>query len=147
MPFDFGNHPARLGPASRLIGEIGMEPTHLVGRPTDRPFEKIADLSCRTRLAGRRIAYLICSTSINLVRHRGNAGLRGARQLRTEGTGRTPVHLFFAILEDGQILQEWKAMSDDQMPVDIDAKAVANVALVLLTHMLAFLLRHKRITR
>jgi hypothetical protein len=30
MPFDFGDHPASLGPASRLIGEIGMEPTHVV---------------------------------------------------------------------------------------------------------------------
>jgi hypothetical protein len=43
VPLDFGDHPARLGPASRLIGEIGMEPTHLVRRPTDRPSEKIAD--------------------------------------------------------------------------------------------------------
>ena len=27
MPFDFGDYPARLDPASRLIDEIGMEPT------------------------------------------------------------------------------------------------------------------------
>jgi hypothetical protein len=27
MPLDFGDHSARLGPTSRLVGEIGMEPT------------------------------------------------------------------------------------------------------------------------
>jgi hypothetical protein len=32
MPLDFGDHPARLGPASSLIGEVGVEPTHLVRR-------------------------------------------------------------------------------------------------------------------
>ena len=36
MPLDFCDYPARLGPASRLIGEIGMEPTHLV-RMVARP--------------------------------------------------------------------------------------------------------------
>jgi hypothetical protein len=43
MPLDFGDHPARLGPASSLIGEIGMEPTHLVRRSADRALEQIAD--------------------------------------------------------------------------------------------------------
>ena len=37
MPLDFGNHPARLGPACRLIGEIGVVPrTSFGGRPTGR---------------------------------------------------------------------------------------------------------------
>ena len=39
MPLDFGDHPARLGPASGLIGEIGMEPTHLVRGSPDWPLE------------------------------------------------------------------------------------------------------------
>ena len=43
MPFDFGNHPARLGPASRLIGEIGMEPTDLVRWSSDWAREQVAD--------------------------------------------------------------------------------------------------------
>ena len=45
MPFDFADHPARLGPASRLIGEIGMEPTHLVRWSSDWALEQVADLS------------------------------------------------------------------------------------------------------
>ena len=43
MPFDFGDHPARLGPGSRLIGEIGMEPTHLVRWSSDWALEQVAD--------------------------------------------------------------------------------------------------------
>src|SRR6516164_638896 len=39
MPFDFGDHPARLGPASPLIGEIGIEPTHLVRWSSDWALE------------------------------------------------------------------------------------------------------------
>src|SRR5262245_49449669 len=65
MPFDFGNHPARLGPASRLIGEIGMEPTHLVRWSSDWALEQVADPCCRIWLAGSRIAYLIRSASKN----------------------------------------------------------------------------------
>src|SRR4029077_2029048 len=42
-PFDFGDHPTRLGPASRLIGEIGMEPTHLVRWSSDWALEQVAD--------------------------------------------------------------------------------------------------------
>jgi hypothetical protein len=38
-------------------------------------------------------------------------------------------------------------MSDDDMPAETDPKAAANVALVLLTHTLAFLLRRQRISR
>jgi hypothetical protein len=36
MLFHFGDHPARLGPASGLIAEIGMEPAHLVRRSSNR---------------------------------------------------------------------------------------------------------------
>jgi hypothetical protein len=36
MPLVFGDHPAGLGPASSLIGEIGMEPTHFVRGAADR---------------------------------------------------------------------------------------------------------------
>ena len=43
MPLDLGDHPARLGPASRLIGEIGMEPALLVRRSPDRALEQVAD--------------------------------------------------------------------------------------------------------
>jgi len=43
MPLDFGDHPARLRPASGLIAEIGMEPAHLVRRSPDRALEQIAD--------------------------------------------------------------------------------------------------------
>jgi hypothetical protein len=53
MPLDFGNHSARLGPASRLIGEIGMQPTHLVRRSPDRAFEQVADPALEN-LVGRQ---------------------------------------------------------------------------------------------
>src|SRR5438132_14118777 len=43
MPFDFGDHPAWLGPASRLIGEIGTEPTHLVRWSSDWALQQVAD--------------------------------------------------------------------------------------------------------
>ncbi len=43
MPLDFGDHPARLRPASGLIADIGMEPAHLVRRSPDRALEQIAD--------------------------------------------------------------------------------------------------------
>ena len=43
MPLDFGDHPARLGPASRLIGEIRIGPPHFVRRSPDRALEQIAD--------------------------------------------------------------------------------------------------------
>jgi hypothetical protein len=39
VPLDFGDHPARLRPASGLIAEIGVEPTHLVWRS----LEQVAD--------------------------------------------------------------------------------------------------------
>src|SRR6266511_573612 len=39
MPFDFGNHPARLGPASGMIAEVRMKPAHLVWRSPNRTLE------------------------------------------------------------------------------------------------------------
>ena len=65
VPLDFGDHPARLGPASRLIAEIGMEPAHLVRRSPNRTLEQVADPVLQTRLAGSRIAYLMFSISRN----------------------------------------------------------------------------------
>ena len=43
MPFDLGDHPARLGPASGLIAEIDMEPPDFMGRSSDRTFEQVAN--------------------------------------------------------------------------------------------------------
>src|SRR4029077_2401833 len=54
MLLDFGDHPARLGPTSTLIGEVGMEPTHLVRRSPDWALEQVADPILRIRLAGSR---------------------------------------------------------------------------------------------
>jgi hypothetical protein len=42
MPLDFGDHSARLGPASCLIAEIGVETTHIIGWTADWPFEQIS---------------------------------------------------------------------------------------------------------
>jgi hypothetical protein len=41
MRLDFGDDPARLGSASSLVGEIGMEPTHLVRRSPERALEQV----------------------------------------------------------------------------------------------------------
>ena len=43
MPFDFGDHPARLGPGCGLIAEIGMEPPDFMGRSSDWALEQVAD--------------------------------------------------------------------------------------------------------
>src|SRR5262245_2388676 len=43
MPLDFRNHPARLGPASGLIAEVRMKPTHLVWRSPNWTLEQITD--------------------------------------------------------------------------------------------------------
>jgi hypothetical protein len=43
MPFDLGNHPARLVPASGLIGEVRVRSAHVIGRATNRTLEQIAD--------------------------------------------------------------------------------------------------------
>jgi hypothetical protein len=43
MPFHFGDHPAQLGPACRLVGKIGVVPPDLVRRSSDRTLEQMAD--------------------------------------------------------------------------------------------------------
>src|SRR6266436_4996118 len=43
VPLYLGDYPARLAPACRLIGEVGVEPSHLVRRATDRALEQIPD--------------------------------------------------------------------------------------------------------
>src|SRR5262245_21846316 len=53
MPLDLGDNPARLGPGSGLIGEIGMEPAHLVRRSPDRTLEQVADPTLQD-LVGRQ---------------------------------------------------------------------------------------------
>jgi len=40
---DFGIHPARLVPASGVIGKIGMEPAHLVRRSPEWALNQVAD--------------------------------------------------------------------------------------------------------
>src|SRR6202040_2397588 len=53
MPLDLGDHPARLGPASRSIAEIGMEATYLVRRSPDRTPEQVANPALQ-ELVGRQ---------------------------------------------------------------------------------------------
>src|SRR6185369_806236 len=43
MPLDLGDYSARLGPASGLIGEAGVEPPHMVRGTPDRARQQIAD--------------------------------------------------------------------------------------------------------
>src|SRR6516225_2441683 len=43
VPLDLGDHPARLGPASRLIAEVGVVPPNIVRRATDWALEQVAD--------------------------------------------------------------------------------------------------------
>ena len=43
MPLYLGDHPARLDPASGLIGEAGVEPPHMVRGTPDRARQQIAD--------------------------------------------------------------------------------------------------------
>jgi hypothetical protein len=51
-PLDFGDHPARMGPASCLMGEIGIEPTHLVRRSADRALEQVANPMLQDLIGG-----------------------------------------------------------------------------------------------
>src|SRR6516162_7330636 len=53
LPLDLGNQPARLGPACRLVGEIGVVPPDLVRRPTDRALEQIADPVLQDLIGGQ----------------------------------------------------------------------------------------------
>jgi hypothetical protein len=50
---DLGDHQARLGPASRLIGKTGVEATYLVRRSPDRTLEQVADPALQD-LVGRQ---------------------------------------------------------------------------------------------
>jgi hypothetical protein len=51
MPLDLGNHPARLAPACRLVGEIGLEPPDFIGRSSDRTLEQVANPTLQAWLA------------------------------------------------------------------------------------------------
>ena len=53
MPLDLGDHPAWLAPTSGLVGEIGIEPTHLARRSPDRTLEQVADPALQD-LVGRQ---------------------------------------------------------------------------------------------
>src|SRR5262249_1508609 len=52
VPLDLGDHPARLAPAPCLIGEISVEPAHLVWRSSDRALEQVE--SSKSNLQGNR---------------------------------------------------------------------------------------------
>jgi hypothetical protein len=43
MPLDFGDHPARLGPASGLMVETGVRTADMVRRTPDRALEQMTD--------------------------------------------------------------------------------------------------------
>ena len=53
MPLDLGDHSARLAPACRLVGEIGMEPPDFIGRSSDRTLEQVANPTLQD-LVGRQ---------------------------------------------------------------------------------------------
>ncbi len=53
MPLDFGNHPGRLGPACRLVGEIGVVLPDLVRRTTDRALEQVGDPVLQNLVGGQ----------------------------------------------------------------------------------------------
>jgi hypothetical protein len=61
MPFDFGDHSARFGPTSYLIGEIGTEPANLVRGLPDWAPEQILDLLVRTASGVPPIALIFAS--------------------------------------------------------------------------------------
>ena len=66
MPLDFGDHSARLGRASRLRGEIGMEPTHLIGRSPDWALEQIADPALEN-LVGRQPDHILDPLGLQVI--------------------------------------------------------------------------------
>ena len=43
MPFDLGQHPARLVPGAGLIVEGPIEPSHMVRRPADGALQQMCD--------------------------------------------------------------------------------------------------------
>ena len=50
---DFRDHSARLRPACRLVGEIGVIPPELVRRSSDRALEQIADPVLKDLVGGQ----------------------------------------------------------------------------------------------
>ena len=73
MPLARGDHPARLGPASGLIGEIGMKPAHLVRRspePIVSPGATGArDCQCFRHASSLGLQRQRCRSSRKLQRH------------------------------------------------------------------------------
>src|SRR5262249_44430633 len=53
MPLHLGDHSARLRPACRLVGEIGVVPPDLVRRPSDWAFQQIADPVLKDLIGGQ----------------------------------------------------------------------------------------------
>ena len=53
MPLDLGDHPARLDPASCLIGEVGEVSPNVVRRPSDRAFEQVGDPVLQNLVGGQ----------------------------------------------------------------------------------------------
>ena len=53
MPLDLGDHSARLRPACRPVGEIGVVPPDLVRRPSDWALEQIADPVLKDLVGGQ----------------------------------------------------------------------------------------------
>ena len=53
MPFDLGDDAARLGPASRLIGEVRVGTPDIEGGAADRALEQIADPLLQDAVGGQ----------------------------------------------------------------------------------------------
>jgi len=53
MPLDLDDHPARLGPASRLIGEVRVGTPDIEGGAADRALEQIADPLLQDAVGGQ----------------------------------------------------------------------------------------------
>src|SRR5262249_23276050 len=80
VPLDLGDHPARLAPASCLIGEISVEPAHLVCRSSDRALEQVE--SSKSNLQGNRPPKAK-NRQIRLLQHTQSASpLKGFRILQ-----------------------------------------------------------------
>src|SRR5256884_5220907 len=71
VPLDFGNDPARLRPACRLVGEIGVVPPDLVRRSSDRALEQIADPVLQDLIGGEPDPgfYFLCPPAPRDPRH------------------------------------------------------------------------------
>lgn len=53
VPLNFGDGPAGMGPARRLVAKAPVEPLHIVRRSPDRPFEQIADTLLQDVVCGQ----------------------------------------------------------------------------------------------